>query len=426
MTQEVYEPTDITPDKDGGVIKQILRAGDGNESPVPGDKVSVHYVGTLDDETQFDSSRERGQLFEFDLGQGKVIKAWDLGIATMKKGELAKFTCQAKYAYGEVGSLPKIPANATLIFEVELFSWKGEDLSMKNDESIIRHITTKGRGWKNPNEGAMVKVHYVGRHGENVFEDREVEFNIGDGVMSNVIEGLEIALKRMKEGEKCRLDIKPSMAYGSKGNPDLGVPPDADLVYDVELRSFENVKENWEMEPQEKLEQSRIAKEKGTKFFKEGNYKVALKYYDKCQKNLEFETTLSGEDEEKKKEMILLAHLNMAMCCLKIDQPAKVRDHCNKALELDDKCVKAYFRRGQAYFAGSDFDLAKKDFEKVCELEPDNKASKNQVKICEQKIKHFEKKEKARYVGMFDKFAAEDAKKTDEDKSKDGESKPAE
>jgi FKBP-type peptidyl-prolyl cis-trans isomerase len=68
-----------------------------------------------------------------------------------------------------------------------------------------------------------------------------VEFNIGDGVMSNVIEGLEIALKRMKEGEKCRLDIKPSMAYGSKGNPDLGVPPDADVVYDVELLSFENV-----------------------------------------------------------------------------------------------------------------------------------------------------------------------------------------
>lgn len=85
-------------------------------------------------------------------------------------------------------------------------------------------------------------------------------------------------------------------------------------------------------------------------FIQEGNYKVALKYYDKCQKNLEFETTLSGEDEEKKKEMILLAHLNMAMCCLKIDQPAKVRDHCNKALELDDKCVKAYFRRGQVSF----------------------------------------------------------------------------
>lgn len=84
-------------------------------------------------------------------------------------------------------------------------------------------------------------MHYVGRHGENVFEDREVEFTVGDAVISNVIEGLDIAVKRMKEGEKCRLDIKPSMAYGSKGNPDLGVPPDAELVYDVELLSFENV-----------------------------------------------------------------------------------------------------------------------------------------------------------------------------------------
>lgn len=87
----------------------------------------------------------------------------------------------------------------------------------------------------------LIAVHYVGRHGENVFEDREVEFTIGDGVIANVIEGLDIAIKRMKEGEKCRLDIKPSMAYGSKGNPELGVPPDADLVYDVELHSFENV-----------------------------------------------------------------------------------------------------------------------------------------------------------------------------------------
>lgn len=86
-------------------------------------------------------------------------------------------------------------------------------------------------------------MHYVGRHGENVFEDREVEFTVGDGVILNVIEGLDIAVKRMKEGEKCRLDIKPSMAYGSKGNPDLGVPADADLVYDVELLSFENVGE---------------------------------------------------------------------------------------------------------------------------------------------------------------------------------------
>ena len=65
----------------------------------------------------------------------------------------------------------------------------------------------------------------------------------------------------------------------------------------------------------------------------------------------------------------------------------------------------------QAYFAGNDFELAKKDFEKTCELEPSNKAAKNQVKICEQKIKQFDQKEKLKYKGMFEKFAAEDSKK---------------
>lgn len=65
----------------------------------------------------------------------------------------------------------------------------------------------------------------------------------------------------------------------------------------------------------------------------------------------------------------------------------------------------------KAYYAGNDFDLARKDFEKVCELETDNKAAKNQVKICEQKIKQFDKNEKAKYMGMFEKFAAEDSKK---------------
>ena len=67
---ELNEAVDITPSKDGGIVKEILRAGEGDATPSPENKVTVHYVGTLLDGTQFDSSRDRGEKFEFELGTG--------------------------------------------------------------------------------------------------------------------------------------------------------------------------------------------------------------------------------------------------------------------------------------------------------------------------------------------------------------------
>eukprot|EP00296_Roombia_truncata_P000085 JP435744.1.p1 GENE.JP435744.1~~JP435744.1.p1 ORF type:complete len:485 (+),score=111.09 JP435744.1:3-1457(+) len=116
------EQVDVT--GDGGVLKKIIREGSG-ECPFPMSEVEVHYVGTLEsDGSKFDSSRDRNDTFKFQIGKGSVIKAWEQGVATMKVGELAVFTCKPDYAYGERGSPPKIPAAATLVFEVELFGFK--------------------------------------------------------------------------------------------------------------------------------------------------------------------------------------------------------------------------------------------------------------------------------------------------------------
>ncbi|KAG9337299.1 hypothetical protein JZ751_028867 [Albula glossodonta] len=123
--QHAMEGDDITPKKDGGVLKVVKKEGSGTELPMTGDKVFVHYVGTLLDGTKFDSSRDRGDKFSFELGKGQVIKAWDLGIATMKIGEVCQLICKPEYAYGSAGSPPKIPPNATLLFEVRARHYHG-------------------------------------------------------------------------------------------------------------------------------------------------------------------------------------------------------------------------------------------------------------------------------------------------------------
>lgn len=107
-----------------------LKIGDG-ETAVKGQAVEVHYTGWLDDNgkkgKQFDSSVDRGKPFGFQLGSGGVIKGWDEGVAGMKIGGKRQLIIPPELGYGARGAAGgSIPANATLIFDVELISVGGK------------------------------------------------------------------------------------------------------------------------------------------------------------------------------------------------------------------------------------------------------------------------------------------------------------
>jgi FKBP-type peptidyl-prolyl cis-trans isomerase len=119
-TTKIITKTKMTEQNIGGMIVVDEVVGTG-ATAVAGDSVTVDYVGMLTTGTVFDASKKRGNAgFTFTLGAGQVIKGWDLGVAGMKVGGKRKLTIPADMAYGNQAVGGVIPANSTLIFEVEL------------------------------------------------------------------------------------------------------------------------------------------------------------------------------------------------------------------------------------------------------------------------------------------------------------------
>lgn len=223
----------------------------GGISPKATDLVTVHYVGTLIDGQEFDSSRRRGVAARFPLNG--VIPGWTEGLQLMKEGDRFRFFIPPGLAYGDQAQGPGGP-NQALIFDVELLKvsnparskaesdkWLA-DIAKKpgvksTSSGLLYEVVAKGKGDKNPAPENVVRVVFKGAlyDGTEVqgldTRGETVEFPLAAIELKGWVEGVEL----MRAGDKFRLYMPPKLAFGEHGTPDGAIGPNEAVQFDVEL-----------------------------------------------------------------------------------------------------------------------------------------------------------------------------------------------
>lgn len=232
---------------DSGLQYYIFEEGDGR-APEQGEVVSVHYTGYLEDGTEFDSSVDSGQPFSFAIGQGLVIPGWDEGIALLNVGDKGRLILPPELGYGERGAGGGIiPPNATLVFDVELVDIRPGSPDSPNEVDEDDYTTTEsglqyfdlveGDG-ATAEAGMQVTVHYTGWLTDGTKFDSSLDrgspftFVLGNG---SVIAGWDEGVTGMKVGGVRQLYIPADLAYGETGAGGGTIPPNAVLIFEVEL-----------------------------------------------------------------------------------------------------------------------------------------------------------------------------------------------
>jgi FK506-binding protein 4/5 len=414
--------------EDGGIKKKILSEGSGDTYPIAGSDVFCHYVGTLvSTGNKFDSSRDRNSPFNFQIGQGNVIKGWDRGIATMKKGEKCILRCRSDYAYGAQSPSESIPANSDLDFEVELLDWSNwKRVNSKDDFKKQIIISGDGADYDTPNEDAKCIISYQlklnDEKGQIIIEEQNVSFIIEDEDEEKYPKGFHDAIKDMKKKSQVEFKIASQYMWKDKGNAKLNIPPNTDIYLNVTLHDFNNAKQSYEMNNIEKYNDAQLKKNQGNELFKQEKYQRALKKYKKCLDLIndigeggggagagggqEEEKSILKEHEQDIKELKISCNNNLAMVYIKLKEYIDAISKCDEIItKIDSNNIKAWTRKGYALYLDGDYEKSKEIFKYALTLpnlsENDNKYINQYLNLSKHKIKEYQEKQKKIYSKMF-------------------------
>lgn len=288
LLQDYFKKNNIKADKTAsGLYYNITKQGEG-EKIKAGETVNVNYRGQLIDgkifDTNMDSSFHHMEPFTLEVGKGRVIKGWDEGLQLLKKGSKAMLYIPSGLAYGPQERNP-IPANAILIFEVEITAVKTpeeakkdaeekaakqrkeaeeksakqkltEDSELKEyfaknnikatrTETGLYYVISKEGTGENAKPGQKISMNYVGKLLNGKVFDKNVDSNFNNirpfsftlG-QHQVIQGWDEGVQLLKKGSKGTLYLPSNLAYGERGAGG-GIPPNSILIFDVELTNIE-------------------------------------------------------------------------------------------------------------------------------------------------------------------------------------------
>jgi FKBP-type peptidyl-prolyl cis-trans isomerase len=239
---------------DGGLQIATITDGQGAQ-PRPGDLVTVNYSGWLLDGALFDSSLRNGQPFSFILGQGRVIRGWDQGVAEMEVGGVYRLIIPPELGYGSAGAGATIPPDSTLVFDISVISSDPVqatpaptpfatvnstpppvNVEPVTTQSGLQIFTISEGLGETPVPGSTVTLDYAG------WVEGGGEFDRGTGFSfpvstGRVIPGFDEGVALMKKSGTYRLVIPPGLAYGAQGAPPR-IGPNATLIFDISITSI--------------------------------------------------------------------------------------------------------------------------------------------------------------------------------------------